>query len=70
MAILMVMAAAGFALLIFYGAFRIILGWIVPAATAARFDRGVGAFFGFVSKASIVGAAGVLAWFFYAYVGH
>ncbi len=47
-----IVAAVGFAFI--YGAFRIIAGWTLPAATVQRLDRGVNAAAGGTLKAVVV----------------
>lgn len=50
------------AVAIVFGAVRIILGWILPAPTMAKIDRGTAATFGFIGKLSIVALAGAIIW--------
>lgn len=50
------------AVAIVFGAVRIILGWVLPAATMAKIDRGTAATFGFIGKLSIVALAGIIVW--------
>lgn len=48
--------------LILFGAFRIILGWVLPAATVRRFDEVMSATFGLIFKLCVVALAGIIIW--------
>jgi hypothetical protein len=47
---------------ILIGAFRIILGWVLPAPTLKRFDAAVSMTFGFIFKLCVVALAGIILW--------
>lgn len=55
------------AIAILIAAFRIILGWMLPAPALAKFDRGMSATFGFLAKLSIVFLAGFIVWAIWAF---
>lgn len=54
------MLAIGAAIL--FGAFRIILGWVLPAAGLKRFDAVMSATFALMFKLCVVGLAGIIIW--------
>jgi hypothetical protein len=47
---------------VLFGAFRIIIGWLLPVAAVERFDAFMSAMFALIFRLSIVGLAGIVVW--------